>query len=74
MSQYIKINISDGVDLNKTSASKECKVCHYWFFKDIGFESEEHICNGCYYVLTKGYSLENSLGLIWVQKMVIDVF
>ena len=46
MSQYIKINISEGVDLNKTSASKECKVCHYWFFKDIGFESEEHVCNG----------------------------
>ena len=55
MPQYIKINISDGVDLNKTSASKECKVCHYWFFKDIGFESEEHICNGCHHVLTRGY-------------------
>ena len=46
MSQYIKINISEGVDLNKTSASKECKVCHYWLFKDIGFESEENVCNG----------------------------
>ena len=74
MPQYIKINISDGVDLNKTSASKECKVCHYWFFKDIGFESEEHICNDCHHVLTRGYFLENSLGLIWVQRMVIDVF
>ena len=74
MPQYIKINISDGVDLNKTSASKECKVCHYWLFKDIGFESEEHICNGCHHVLTRGYFLEKSLGLIWVQRMVIDVF
>ena len=74
MPQYIKINISDGVDLNKTSASKECKVCHYWFFKDIGFESEEHICNGCHHVSARGYFLENSLGLIWVQSMVIDVF
>ena len=74
MPQYIKINISDGVDLNKTSASKECKVCHYWFFKDIGFESEEHICNGCHHALTRGYFLEISLGLIWVQRMVIDVF
>ena len=71
MSQYININISYKVDLNKTSASKECKVCHYWFFKDIGFEFEQHACNGCYYVLTTGYFLEN---LIWVQKVVIDVF
>ena len=59
MSQYIKINISEGVDLNKTSASKECEVRHYWFFKDIGFEFEENVCNGCHYVLTTGYSLEN---------------
>ena len=63
MSQYIKINISEGVDLNKTSASKECKVCHYWFFKDIGFESEEHVCNGCHHVLMRGYSLENIANL-----------
>ena len=59
MPQYIKINISDGVDLNKTSASKECKVCHYWFFKDIGFRFEEHVCNKCHDLLTMAYSLKN---------------
>ena len=74
MPQYIKINILNEVDLNKTSASKECKVSHYWFFKDIRFESEEDICNGCHHVLTRGYSLENYLGLIWVQKLILDVF
>ena len=63
MLQYININILEGVDLNKTSASKECKVCHYWFFKDIGFESEEHVCNGSHNVLTRGYSLENIFNL-----------
>ena len=63
MSQYININVSEGVDLRKTNASKECKFCHYWFFKDIGFESEEHVCNGCHHVLTKGYSLENTFNL-----------
>ena len=63
MSQYININISEGVDLNKTSASKECKVPHYWFFKDIGHESEKHVCNECHYVLTTGYSLENIFNL-----------
>ena len=23
-----RINVSEGVDLNKTSASKECDICH----------------------------------------------
>ena len=63
ISQYIKINISEGVDLNKTSAWKECEVLHYWFFKNIGFKSEEPVCNGCHYVLTAGYSLENIANL-----------
>ena len=59
MSQYIRINISEGVDLNKTSASKECKVCHYWFFKDIGFKFEEHVCNKCHDLLTMAHSLKD---------------
>ena len=32
MSRYQKIDISEGIDINKTNASKECEVCHYWFF------------------------------------------
>ena len=63
MPQYVTINISEGADLYKTSASKECKVCHYWFFKYIRFESEEHVCNGCHHVLMTGYSLENIFNL-----------
>ena len=73
MSHYININISEGIGLNKTSASKECNVCHYWLFKDIGFEFQEHVCNGCHYVLTTG--ILEKIYLIWVQKVVlIDVF
>ena len=59
MLQYQKINVSEGIDVNKTSASKECGLCHYWFFKDIGFKFEEHVCNGCHDFLTMAYSLEN---------------
>ena len=37
MLEYDRINISEGIDVNKTNASKECDICHYWYFKDIGF-------------------------------------
>ena len=46
MLQYKKNDASEGIDVNKTSASKDCELCHYWFFKDIGFKFEEHVCNG----------------------------
>ena len=54
-----KINISEGIDVNKTSASKECELGHYWFFKDIGFKFEKHVCNKCHDLLTIAYSLED---------------
>ena len=59
MLQYQKINVSEGIDVNKTSASKECELCHYWFFKDVGFEFEEHVCDRCHDLLTMAYFLKN---------------
>ena len=59
MIQYHKIDVSEGIDVNKTSASKECELCHYWFFKDIGFKFEEHVCNKCHDLLTIAYSLKD---------------
>ena len=59
MLRYQKIDGSDRIDVNKTSASKECGPCHYWFFKDVGFKFEEHVCNGCHDLLTMAHSLKN---------------
>ena len=35
MPQCERINVSEGIDINKTSASKECMLCHNWHFKDV---------------------------------------
>ena len=59
MLRYQNINVSEGIDLNKTSESKKCELWHYWFFKDVGFKFEEHVCNGCHDLLTMAYSLKN---------------
>ena len=57
--QYNKINVSEGIDVNKTIASKECELCLYWFFKDIRFKFEEHVCNKCHDLLTIAHSLKD---------------
>ena len=23
-------------------------ICHYWYFKDISYKYEPHVCNGCH--------------------------
>ena len=53
-------------DVNKTSSPKECELCHYWYFKDVGFKYEEHVCNGCHDLLTMAYGLEN-IGILSVK-------
>ena len=59
MLQYQEIDASEGIDVNNTSASEECELCHYWFFMDAGFKFEKHVCNGCHDLLTMAYSLKN---------------
>ena len=27
-----RINIYDGIDINKTRVSKDCNISHYWYF------------------------------------------
>ena len=59
MLQYKKIDVSEGTDVNNTSALKECELCHYRLFKDIGFKFEEHVCNKCHDLLTMAHSLKD---------------
>ena len=66
MLEYGRIHISEGIDINKTSASKECKICHYWYFKDIGFKYEPHLCNGCHGLMQKAVSF-NNIAIVYVK-------
>ena len=59
MLRYQKINILEGIEINKTNASKECELFHYWFFKDIGSKLEEHVCNKYHDLLTIAYSVKD---------------
>ena len=32
MLHYDRIDVFEEIDINKTSASKESDICHYWYF------------------------------------------
>ena len=59
MLDYEKIYVSEGIDTNKTSALKECMLCNYWYFKDLGFKFEPHVCNKSHDVIVTAYELKN---------------
>ena len=59
MLKYEANDISEGINTIKTSASKECMLCHYWYFKGVGFKFEPHVCNKRHDVLMTAYELKN---------------
>ena len=67
MLEHDRIDISEGIDFNKTSASKEFGICHYWYFKDIGFKYEPYLCNGCQDLTQKAMSF-NDVAIIYVKE------
>ena len=60
------IYISEGIDVNKTSSSKECDICHYWYFKDIGFKYEPYLCTGCHDLMQKAMGF-NDVAIVYVK-------
>ena len=66
MLEYNRIDISEGIDINKANASKECKICHYWYFKDIGFKYEPYLCNGCHGLMQKAI-IFNDVATVYVK-------
>ena len=48
MLEYDRIDISEGIDVDATNKSKECMLCHYWYFLDKNFSYRPYLCDGCY--------------------------
>ena len=50
---------SKGIYVNKTSALKECVLCHYWHFLNNSFKFQRNVCNRCHDLLTMSRNLSN---------------
>ena len=59
MLYYEKIDVSEGIDVNKTSALKECDVCLYWYFLNYSFKFQPNVCNRCHDLLMMSINLSN---------------
>ena len=73
MLEYNRMDISEGIDVNETNLSKECDICHYWYFKDIGFKYEPYLCNGCHDLMKKAVSFNNA-AIAYVKVLTEFIF
>ena len=56
---YEKNDISDGIDVDMSDKSKECMLCHYWYFLDNSFNYGPYLCDGWYNMMEKYNKLKN---------------
>ena len=64
MLYYERIKVSEGTDVNETSASEEFVIYHYWYFLDNGLKFQLEVCNECHNVLVASMKLSNITILI----------
>ena len=60
MVEYDRIDLDEGIDVNKTSNSRECWLCHYWYVLDKNFNYQKYYCDGCHDISMKTISINVS--------------
>ena len=59
MIEYDRIDLDEDIDVNKTSSSKKCWFCHYWYFLDKDFNYQKNLCDGCHDISVKAINIQN---------------
>ena len=68
MLKYDKIDITEGIDVDKTNESRECKFCHHWYFLNKNFSYGPFTCDSCYAIVQKSTDFKN-IAIIHVKKL-----
>ena len=66
MIEYKRIDISEGIDVNKTDLSNECDIFHYWYLKNTGFKYQPYLCNGCHDLMQKAMGF-NNIAIVYIK-------
>ena len=67
MLEYDRMDISEGIDINKSNKSEECMICHYWYFLDKNFKYEPYLCSGCNDLSQKAINF-NDVAIVSVKE------
>ena len=59
MLHFGRTDDSEGIAVNKTSASKYCHVCHYQYFLNFSFKFKPNVCNRCHDLLMLSTNLSD---------------
>ena len=72
MLKYDKIDVTEGIELNKTNKSKKCMFCYYWYYLNKNFSYGPFTCNGCWNLVQR--SDFKNIAIIYVKKSAYRVY
>ena len=73
MLKYDKIDITEGIDVDKTNKSRECMFCHYWYYLNKNFIYGPFTCDGCYNIVQKSADFKN-IPTVHVKKSTYRIY
>ena len=59
MLEYDRIDVSEGIDTNKTDRLHECIICHYWYFLRLNFRFQSEVSNDCHDMTQKSINFND---------------
>ena len=60
MLQYDRIDLSEGIDVNKCEdTSSKCSLCQYYYFVFKNFNYQKDLCVGCHDMSVKTRSMQH---------------
>ena len=63
---YDRIDVPEGIDVNKTS--EICDICHYWYFSNKGFKFQPNVFNRCHDLLMMFMNMSiNTLTILYLN-------
>ena len=73
MLKYDRIDIPEGIDVDNTNESRECKFCHSWYFLNKKFSYIPFTCNGFYDMVQRSTDLKN-IAIVRIKKTAYRIY
>ena len=73
MLKHDKIDITEGIDLDKINKSRKCMFCYCWYYLNKNFSYGPFTCDGCYNIVQRSTDFKNT-AIIDVKKSAYRVY
>ena len=72
MLEFDRVDVSEGIDINKSNVLRDCIICVYWEFLEINLRFDPKVCYACHDLMQKIMSF-NDTAIISVKELIFGV-